>query len=228
MAGQPREFVPVDSIPGIVRDRVVIRGTTFLIDRPGDMEELVDLPEVRIAFADDEYLPYWADIWPAARMLAKAVLDADWPERLTALELGCGLGVAGLAALKCGLRVIFSDYELTAVGFAEHNARLNGFSDFETLPFDWRAPPKDLQVPIVLGSDVTYEARNHGPLLKTLETVLLPGGLCLFTEPDRPRFSEFLSGISDLGWTHSQQAMRVGAPGQPRVKGSLHRIVRPQ
>ena len=37
MAGQPREFVPVDSIPGIVRDRVVIRGTTFLIDRPGDM-----------------------------------------------------------------------------------------------------------------------------------------------------------------------------------------------
>lgn len=67
----PREFVPPESIPGVIRDRVVLRAATFLIDRPGDMEELMDLPSVRSAFMADEYLPYWADVWPAARMLAR-------------------------------------------------------------------------------------------------------------------------------------------------------------
>jgi predicted nicotinamide N-methyase len=191
------------------------------------MEELVDLPEVRIAFSDDEYLPYWADIWPAARMLAKAILSHSWPANAIALELGCGLGIAGLAAMNKGLRVVFSDYELTAVAFAEHNARLNRFENFETRPFDWRDPPKDLQVPIVLGSDVTYEARNHRPLVNTLCQVLAPGGECWLTEPDRPKMAEFISQIEELGWGYSRTATRAGAPGQPRVQGSLWRITRP-
>lgn len=224
----PREYVSPDSLSELIRERVTIGNNTFLIDRPGDMEELVDLPEVRIAFSDDEYLPYWADIWPAARMLAKAILHHDWPIGLTTLELGCGLGIAGLAALKKGLRVIFSDYELTAVAFAEHNARLNQFENFEARPFDWREPPVDLQVPVVFGSDVTYEARNHDPLIKTLQHVLAPGGECWLTEPDRPKMSEFIERIEKLKWIYTRTPIRAGAPRQPRISGSLWRITRTQ
>jgi predicted nicotinamide N-methyase len=224
----PREFVPPDSIPGLVRERVILKTKTFLIDRPGDMEELIDLPTVRSAFAADEYLPYWADVWPAARMLARAVLEAEWPPGLTALELGCGLGLAGLAALERGLRVVFSDYDLTAVAFAERNARLNGYTNFAARPFDWRDPPADLSVAVVLMSDLIYEERNVEPLLGVLDRALRPGGVALLTDPDRPLTPRFLAGLDARGWPYTRRLMRAGSPGQRRVKGTLYRITRPE
>jgi len=219
--------VPPESIPGVVRDRVVLRAATFLIDRPGDMEELMDLPSVRSAYMADEYLPYWADVWPAARMLARAVLESEWPAGLTALELGCGLGIAGLAALSRGLNVIFSDYDLTAVAFAERNARINGFTAFSARPFDWREPPGDLSVPVVLGSDLIYEERSIAPLLGVLDRVLRPGGVAMMTDPDRPLMPRFIEGLEERGWSLTRRPMRAGSPGQRRVHGTLYRFTRP-
>ena len=113
------------------RPRARHRRRAHVPDRTtGESDDLLDHPAVRAAFAADEYLPYWADLWPAARMLAKAVLAEPWPPGLTALEVGCGLGLPGVAALASGLRVAFSDYDATAVRFAADNARLNGFTDF--------------------------------------------------------------------------------------------------
>ena len=87
-------------------------------------------------------------------MLAKAILREPWADhashasaRSTALEIGCGLGLPGVAALSVGLRVTFSDYDATALGFAADNARANGFLDFETLQLDWRYPPPERNFP---------------------------------------------------------------------------------
>src|SRR5687767_172820 len=126
----PLPETPPDAIQRVVRERVILGEHTFLIDKPGGSDDLLAHPAVRAAFAADEYLPYWADLWPAARMLAKAVLAEPWPAGLTVLEVGCGLGLPGIAALARGLHVIFSDYDATAVRFAADNARLNGFTGF--------------------------------------------------------------------------------------------------
>src|SRR5262245_26972097 len=150
MATPPRPLpeTPPDAIQEVVRERVILGEHTFLIDKPGGSDDLLAHPAIRAAFSVDEYLPYWADLWPAARMLAKAVLAEPWqtqrtedrgqrtedPDRLssvlcplssplTALEVGCGLGLPGVAALARGLYVIFSDYDPTAVRFAANNAR---------------------------------------------------------------------------------------------------------
>src|SRR5947209_6882193 len=120
------EFVetPFTSVADRQIELVIVERFRFQIERPADSYALLDDPVVRAAHDRDEYMPYWADIWPAARMLAKAVAKEDWStyaqlgERLQVLELGCGLGVPGLTALACGLDVIFSDYDLTAVNFA--------------------------------------------------------------------------------------------------------------
>src|SRR5206468_4437622 len=99
-------LTPPDAIPGTIRERVILGRTTFLIDRPENSDDMLDHPVIRAAFERDEYMPYWADLWPSARMLAKAILAETWPPGLTALEVGCGLGLPGIAALAQGLRVI--------------------------------------------------------------------------------------------------------------------------
>src|SRR5262249_45371048 len=137
------------------------------------------------AFAADEYLPYWADLWPAARMLAKAILREPFTPGLSALEVGCGLGLPGVAALSRGLRVTFSDYDATALRFAADNARLNGFDNFELLQIDWRPPPANARFPVVLASDLIYELRNVAPLVNLVKHVLQPDGVCLMTDQDR-------------------------------------------
>jgi predicted nicotinamide N-methyase len=218
---------PPDAIAENVRDTVIFGEHTFLIDRPGGSDDLLKHPSVLAAFAQDEYLPYWADLWPAARMLAKAVLAEPWPPNLTALEVGCGLGLPGIAALACGLRVIFSDYDATAARYAADNARLNGFDDFTTLVFDWRDPPDDLRVDVVLASDLTYEARHVEPLVALVERVLKPGGLCLWTDQDRPPAAALRAELDRVGWPVQTKVARAGEPGGQRYKGTLYRIRRP-
>src|SRR4051812_15002263 len=110
----PLPETPWDALGPLVREDVFIEGRTYCIVRPGESDRLLDHPTVRSAFAADEYMPYWADLWPAARMLAKAVVREPWAPGLTALEVGCGLGLPGVAALSVGLRVLFSDYDATA------------------------------------------------------------------------------------------------------------------
>src|SRR5438552_17234871 len=130
----PLPLTPPDAIPSTVRERVILGAATFLIDRPTNSDDLLDHPAIRAAFDRDEYMPYWADLWPSARMLAKAILAETWPAGLTALAVGCGLGLPGIAALARGLRVIFSDYDVTAVRFAAPNARVHGHPGLEARP----------------------------------------------------------------------------------------------
>src|SRR5438067_2030616 len=138
---QPLSELPAEALGPLVRQTVIVEGREYLIERPDESDRLLDHPAVRSAFAADEYLPYWADLWPASRMLAKAILRESWPPGLEALEIGCGLGLPGVAALACGLRVIFSDYDPTALEFAARNARLNKLANFRVLRLDWNAPP---------------------------------------------------------------------------------------
>ena len=220
----PLPATPLDAITKTVRDPVIVEGRTFLIERPDESDRLLDHPYVVAAFAADEYMPYWADLWPAARMLAKAVLREPWPDGLHALEVGCGLGLPGIAALARGLRVTFSDYDATALHFAARNARLNGFDDFETMQLDWRRPPESLRVPVLLASDLLYELRNVEPLVGLIKTVLQPDGVCLLTDQDRTPAPLLREALGYAGLRYEQEMVRAGEPGGYRVRGTLYRI----
>src|SRR5207237_3961015 len=129
----PMPQTPLEALGRVQREQVIVLERTFLIDRPSETDAALEHPVVRAAFTADEYMPYWVDLWPAARMLAKWIVRQSWPGGLHALEVGCGLGLPGVAALSMGLRVTFSDCDATALRFAAGNARLNGLSDFDTL-----------------------------------------------------------------------------------------------
>jgi predicted nicotinamide N-methyase len=220
----PLPETPWDALGPIVREQVIIDDRTFVISRPGESDRLLDHPAIRAAFAVDEYLPYWADLWPAARMLAKVIIQERWPPGTEALEIGCGLGLPGVVGLSKGLRVTFSDYDPTALRFAADNARLNGFSDFKTLRLDWRCPPEGLQIPVLLASDLVYEVRNVEPLVGFVKKALSLGGLCLMTDQDRLPSQTMRAALEDSGLEFSAQIVRAGEPGKRRVKGTLYRV----
>jgi len=218
---------PLDALGPPIREQVIIEDRTFVITRPDESDQLLDNPAVRSAFAADEFLPYWADLWPAARMLAKAILREPWPAGAPlphALEIGCGLGLPGIAALARGLRVTFSDYDATALRFAADNARANGFDNFDLLQMDWRFPPRDRQFALILGSDLIYEMRNIEPLVHLIKTMLAPDGECLLTDQDRVPSHVLRDTLAAEGLPFTTQLMRAGEPGGRRVKGTLYRI----
>jgi predicted nicotinamide N-methyase len=218
---------PRDALGPLVRERVILEERTFLISRPSESDRLLDHPAVRSAFAADEYLPYWADLWPAARMLAKYVLRQSWPAGLHALEVGCGLGLPGIAALAQGLRVTFSDYDATALHFAADNARANGLDGFELLQMDWRYPPQGVRYPVLLASDLIYEMRNIEPLVALIGQLLAPDGVCLLTDQDRVPSHVLRGALQGAGLPFTTQTLRAGEPGGRRAKGTLYRITLP-
>jgi predicted nicotinamide N-methyase len=220
---------PPEAVKERVRETVHVAGRTFRLDRPGNSDLMFDHPAVRAAYAKDEYIPYWAELWPAARMLAKAVLAEPWdtyPEPREAVEVACGLGLAGIAALSRGLRVTFTDIDGLAVEYAAANARLNGFTDFRTGTLDVRSPPSGLQAGILLGSDLLYEPRLVEPVVQFLDAVLAPDGVALIADPDRISSRPFRHHLREAG-LHAEVAFaRAGSPGGDRVKGSVYRITR--
>jgi predicted nicotinamide N-methyase len=222
---------PASAISQVGQERVVIEKRTFLIERPLDSDRLLDDPAIHEANVRDDYMPYWCDIWPASRMMAKAILREPWErfplkngKKIEALELGCGLGLAGMAALARGLSVTFTDYDLAALRFAERNARLNGFIEFSTLPLDWRVPPDDLKTPLLIAADLTYEMRNIDPLVAVIKKLLMPGGICLLTDPDRTPAPKLRERLAAEGLRFTAEFIRAGEPGGERTKGTLYRI----
>ena len=225
IAPDPDTLLP--KLRDLVREKVFVGDLTLTIVRPDRTDKLLDHPEVHEAFRKDEYMPYWAEIWPAARMLAKILIREPLEGADVALELGCGLGVAGLVALSRGLEVVFSDYDACALKFAAENALTNGYDRFRTRQLDFRDPPADLRVPLVIGSDLIYEARKVEPLIACLKTVLLPGGRALLTDQDRIPTAVFQAALREAGFTVTTQPTKAGEPGGLRRKGTLYRVHRP-
>jgi len=216
---------PLDAVAPCVREDVVIEGRTFVLSRPADSDRLLDHPATHSAFAADEYMPYWADLWPGARMLAKAIAREKWHPGLEALELGCGLGLPGIVALSRGLRVTFSDYDATALRFAAGNARANGFHGFLLLQLDWRCPPADLRYPLIFAADLTYEMRNVEPLVALIKQMLEPGGICLLTDPDRAPAHFLSETLGRAGLHYTYRVLHACEPGGVRVRGTLYRVM---
>lgn len=215
---------PTEAVSQLIHQSVAIGRRTFKIAYPGNTDQLLDHPSTHSAFQADEYMPYWAELWPASQMLAKALMAGRWPAD-TALEIGCGVGLPGIVALSLGMHVIFSDYDATAVAFAARNAAANGFSDFETLPLDWRVPPP-LQVPLILAADVIYEERNIPALVAFVQAVLAPDGLCLLSDPDRSTRGGFCYALKQAGLKFTQQPAVADGPEGRLVKGTVYQIRR--
>jgi len=180
-------------------DAVSIGGLELALLRPPDAEALIDENE----FEQDEFLPYWAELWPAGRALAEAL-----PERLDGLrvvELGCGLGLPSLVAAARGALVLATDWAADALELLRRNAERNGLA-LETALARWDEPEAvGAGFDLVLAADVLYERRDVqqlGELLPRLATEVL------LAEPGRPTAQAFFRE-AEASWQVEEVADRV-------------------
>ncbi len=78
-----------------------------------------------VQFAQDERLPYWAELWTSSFALARFCLEENGFRGKRVLELGCGVGLVGLSAASGGAHVVMTDYEHDALLFSLYNAMVN-------------------------------------------------------------------------------------------------------
>jgi predicted nicotinamide N-methyase len=181
-AGRPLRRALTD----LVEEEVEVAGRRLTLLRPPDAEELID----EEAFADDEFLPYWAELWPSGVALASHVSGVELGG-LRVLELGCGLGLPSLAAAVRGAHVLATDWSDDAIELLRRNGERNGVS-VRLARVRWSEPEPLLRAgpwDLVLGADLLYEKRNAEQL-----EALLPqlGGEVLLAEPGRPYAKQFL------------------------------------
>jgi predicted nicotinamide N-methyase len=182
-------------VEDLVEEVVAIAGRDLALLRPRDAEALLD----EDAFEHEEFLPYWAELWPSALALARAVGPRALHGART-LELGCGLGLPSLAAALAGGRVLATDWAPDAVAMTARNAERNGIA-LDTLICSWRAPEPLLERgpwDLVLASDVLYEARNGEALLPLLPRLLRPRGEVWLADPGRPAAERFLAAAAGV------------------------------
>ncbi|KAL1530534.1 hypothetical protein AB1Y20_001435 [Prymnesium parvum] len=95
-------------------------------------------------------------VWPAAILLARWLWCHSWLVKgRCILELGAGVGTAGLAASLAGARRVFiTDISSTALELAKRNVNINGANVQQAarvLRLDWADPPPAL--PEIAGKD---------------------------------------------------------------------------
>src|SRR5688500_16798987 len=100
---------------------VALPGRELALLAPRDGEALLSEED----FAHEEFLPYWAELWPSALALARVIARRPLTGRRV-LELGCGLGLPAIAAALAGGRVLATDWSADSVAMTARNARRNG------------------------------------------------------------------------------------------------------
>ena len=178
-------------------ERIVVAGRELVIARPDDPESLID--EER--FEEDEFMPYWAELWPSGVALAGYVRTLDLAGRRV-FEVGCGLALPSFAAALAGADVVATDWAPDALSLAARNAEANGLRIVTAL-VDWSAPTAlDLSAfDVVLAADVLYEERNAVPLLGLLAAVTGDPGTVLIADPGRRHSTAFFDLARADGWS---------------------------
>lgn len=193
---------------------VQVGGRDIELLSPANADDLITEED----YVKDERLPYWADLWPSAQVLAEEVRTMRLAGQRV-LELGCGLGMVAIAAALAGADVTATDYYEDALLFAQLNAMEATGRTISTRMVNWVEMPSDLgRFDVVLASDVLYEHRYAPLVANAIATTLVRGGEAIVADPGRIALDAFLDECRERGLTSTPDA-------RPYVNGEIRQTV---
>ena len=207
---------------------ISVAGRNFELIGPVNADGLADDPRVAERFEHDEYMPYWAEFWSSSLLLAEHI--SSWKPRrpneepLRLLDLGCGLGLAGVVASRLGYEVTFADCDEDALAFAVENARRNGAAPPRALRVDWRETYSDLKADRIVAGDVLYESRSLRPVAEFIKRHLAPAGTAILADPNRTTAEGFEQIARHCGLSVSARTSQAGEFEGSVVSGRLFHL----
>jgi predicted nicotinamide N-methyase len=199
--------------------QVQLGGLDVTLLSPANADDLISEDD----YVMDERLPYWADLWPSAQVLANEVRTLRLRGQRV-LELGCGLGLVAIGATLAGAEVTATDYYEDALLFAQHNVREATGRTIATRMVNWVEMPADLgRFDVVLASDVLYEHRYAPLVANAIASTLVRGGEAIVADPGRIAVEGFLDECRQRGLVATSD-QREWKEGEIRQTVTLWRL----
>ena len=115
------------------------------------------------------------------------------------LDLGCGVGVVGLAAAWRGATAHLVDHEPRALGLVALSAGRLGLESAHGHVAGWEALPHLPPLDLILAADVLYEDGAPAEVARVLRTLLRPAGVAWIADPGRAGLGRFLALLPSEG-----------------------------
>lgn len=134
-------------------------------------------------------------VWPSSLSMARVIASApSLVKGKRVLELGCGLGIIGLAAAQAGAsEVLFTDKDSAVLRCAEEAAAAAGFTCTSTLELDWACGqqlPEELgPFDVIITADVLFHEGRPKKVSEYLDRLLVsPNAKALLADPAKQNY----------------------------------------
>lgn len=155
---------------------VTLNGRTIQLLKPASIDRFVDPDDVMKNF------PLWSKLWEASWILASHLHNLPPDPQKTMLEIGCGLGLAGIAAAMAGHHITMTELNADALNFAKANAITNGCDNIAIERLDWNAPHLEGRFDYIVGSETIYRNEDIDGLKALFDRYLAPEGTVILAE----------------------------------------------
>ncbi len=191
-----------------------ISGRNFSFYTPKTLDLFINTEDVFNNF------PLWAKIWEASIVLSEYLAGITPDQAKHLLEIGSGMGIAGIVASSVGHRVTMTEYNPDAINFAHANANKNLAevdTDLKIVELDWNKPQLKGTFDVIFGSEIIYNDRDYQPILKLFKTYLKPGGEIILAERVRKTSIEFFRQMSEIFDIKAQKKILRSKEGEIMV-----------
>ena len=170
---------------------VTINGQTLKLFTPASIDRFINPDDMMDNF------PLWAKIWEASGVLASYLTGLPPNPMKTMLEIGCGLGMVGIAAARTGHRITMTELNPDALNFARANVLANDCPQIPIERLDWNAPHLDGRFDTIVGSETVYKTEDIDGLEAMFDRYLNPGGTIILAEGVRRTGVDFWDRMRD-------------------------------
>lgn len=158
--------------------------------KPKSIDQYIDNSDIMHGF------PMWSRLWEACIVLMQHLVDLPVDSERSILELGSGLGVAGITAAAMGHDVTLTENDPNALAFIKANIAENRCDHAKVRRLDWYQPDLEGRFDLIIGSDLVYREAAVDALGALFDRYLRPQGRVLLAESVRATGAVFFDRMA--------------------------------